>query len=127
MNVHTEHGWNSGSMGTAPSYRSRVVIAIVLALGAIALAGIVALLIMLMMSTPAVHPSRAPSPVPSQAASTNAYDPYPVYFVNSPIGVKHLTREDAQARAYLGCGQTFAPGTVDAALADAYRPAGICN
>nr|WP_018217122.1 hypothetical protein [Salinispora vitiensis] len=31
-----------------------------------------------------------------------------------------LSREDAQTRAYLGCGQPWAPKTVDAALAEAY-------
>ena len=37
-----------------------------------------------------------------------------------------LSREDAQIRATLGCGRSFAAGTVDRALADAYRPA-VCE
>jgi hypothetical protein len=52
--------------------------------------------------------------------SSAAEDPYEVYLRNAPPGAPHLTREDAQARAFLGCGQKFAPGTVDAVLADAY-------
>lgn len=125
MKIPTDQGWNSGSMGVAPSYRSRIAVAVVLTLGAVGLLGIVILLILLMMSTPAVSP--APTGVPSQSPSAKAYDPYPVYFVNSPRGLKHLTRPQALERAIQGCGQTYPPGTVDAALADAYRPAGICK
>lgn len=39
-----------------------------------------------------------------------------------------LSREDAQARALLGCGQEWAPGTIDALLAEAYRQLpGFCD
>lgn len=58
---------------------------------------------------------------------TPAYDPYQVYLKNNPNPKLVLSREDAQTRAILGCGTTFAPDTVDRVLADAYRPMGICN
>ena len=51
----------------------------------------------------------------------NAKDPYDTYIANAPKGEPTLSREDAQARARLGCGQDWAPGTVDAILADAYK------
>ena len=52
---------------------------------------------------------------------TGSVDPYEVYRRNAPADAPNLSREDAQARALLGCGQKWAPGTVDAVLADAYR------
>lgn len=70
----------------------------------------------------ASSPSAPPAPTPKPAAKA---DPYEVYLKMAPAGAPNLSREDAQARAYLGCGQTFAPGTVDAALAKAY--ADICK
>lgn len=51
-------------------------------------------------------------------------DPYDTYLANAPLGEPTLSREDAQLRALAGCGQQWAPGTVDAVLADAYK--GIC-
>jgi hypothetical protein len=63
------------------------------------------------------------APAASTAAATlssAAEDPYEVYLRNAPPGAPHLTREDAQTRALLGCGRKWAPGTVDAVLADAY-------
>lgn len=50
-----------------------------------------------------------------------AVDPYDVYVANNPTGEKVISREDAQARALLGCGTAWAPGTVDYVLAQAYR------
>ncbi len=50
-----------------------------------------------------------------------AEDPYAVYLRNAPAGEKVISREDAQTRALLGCNMKWAPGTVDAVLADAYR------
>jgi len=49
-------------------------------------------------------------------------DPYEVYLEHAPTGEPTLSREDAQTRALLGCGQSWAPGTIDAALAEAYDP-----
>jgi hypothetical protein len=49
-------------------------------------------------------------------------DPYDTYLDNAPAGEPTLSREDAQTRALLGCGQRWAAGTVDAVLADAYDP-----
>ncbi|MDG4762372.1 hypothetical protein [Micromonospora sp. WMMD710] len=57
--------------------------------------------------------------------STAAADPYDAYLKIAPAGAPKLSREDAQARAVLGCGQAWAPGTVDAALAEAY--AALCQ
>lgn len=57
----------------------------------------------------------------STPPSTPAVDPYDVYLKNAPKGEKTLSREDAALRARLGCGKTYAPGTVDAVLAAAYR------
>lgn len=72
-----------------------------------------------------------PAPAPATVATANVpapdADPYAVYLAHAPKGAVKLSREDAQIRAYLGCGQKFAPGTIDAALAAAYRPTGICD
>lgn len=50
------------------------------------------------------------------------HDPYEVYLENNPKPDLILSREDAQTRAYAGCGMKFAPGTVDQVLRDAYKP-----
>ncbi|WP_309225192.1 hypothetical protein [Salinispora sp. H7-4] len=68
--------------------------------------------------TPTSSPSQAPAASAEPAADT--VDPYEVYLDLAPSGEPTLSREDAQTRAYLGCGQPWAPGTVDAALAEAY-------
>jgi hypothetical protein len=70
-----------------------------------------------------LNPSTAGAPLAPPALQA---DPYGVYLASAPTGAKTLTREDAQIRATLGCGHTFAAGTVDKALADAYRPA-VCE
>jgi len=49
-------------------------------------------------------------------------DPYQVYLEHAPAGEPTLSRDDAQTRALLGCGEEWAPDTVDAILADAYEP-----
>lgn len=54
-------------------------------------------------------------------------NPYDTYKAHAPTGEPVLSREDAQTRALLGCSKKWAPGTVDRALADAYRPTGICD
>jgi hypothetical protein len=48
-----------------------------------------------------------------------------VYLTLAPKDAPKISREDAQTRALLGCGQSWAPGTVDAALAEAY--ASLCE
>lgn len=68
------------------------------------------------------HPT-ADTPVAAPALQA---DPYAVYLASAPDGAVKLSREDAQIRATLGCGRSFAAGTVDRALADAYRPA-VCE
>lgn len=52
-------------------------------------------------------------------------EPYEVYLALAPKGAPKISREDAQTRALLGCGQAWAPGTIDAALAEAY--ASLCK
>jgi hypothetical protein len=54
-----------------------------------------------------------------------AVDPYEAYLKLAPKDAPKISREDAQTRALLGCGQDWAPGTVDAALAEAY--ASLCE
>ncbi|MCN0180116.1 hypothetical protein [Salinispora arenicola] len=68
-------------------------------------------------TSPTSSSSQAPAPEPP---AEPAADPYEVYLDLAPADAAELSREDAQARAMLGCGRTWAPGTVDAALAEAY-------
>lgn len=63
--------------------------------------------------------AQAPAPATPPAA-----DPYAAYLAANPDPSLVLTPEDAQARALLGCGQAWAPGTIDAVLAEAYK--GLC-
>ncbi|GAA5127281.1 hypothetical protein [Haloechinothrix salitolerans] len=63
----------------------------------------------------------ATSQTPAPATSEAQADPYEVYLENAPEGAPELSREDAQTRALLGCGRDWAPGTVDAVLAEAYK------
>ncbi|WP_320069593.1 hypothetical protein [Micromonospora sp. RTGN7] len=70
-----------------------------------------------------VPPASSPAPVTSAPKPT--VDPYKAYLKIAPADAPKISREDAQARALLGCGQTWAPGTVDAALAEAY--ADLCK
>ncbi len=64
--------------------------------------------------------SSSDAPTPDAPSQSSRADPYQVYLEHAPKGQKILSREDAALRAQLGCGQKFAPGTVDAVLADAY-------
>ncbi|WP_435120747.1 hypothetical protein [Micromonospora tulbaghiae] len=65
-------------------------------------------------------PASSTQPAPKATA-----DPYDLYLKLAPKDAPKLSREDAQTRAYLGCGKKWAPGTVDAALAEAY--ADLCK
>lgn len=74
-------------------------------------------------ATPAAAPVSAPPA-----------DPYQVYLTLAPADAPELTADDAQTRAMLGCGTAWAPGTVDAALQQAYaalieqwKQQGICG
>jgi hypothetical protein len=49
---------------------------------------------------------------------------YAFYLAHNPDPALVLSRQDAQARAYLGCGIKWSPATVDGVLAKAYK--GIC-
>lgn len=49
-----------------------------------------------------------------------AADPYERYLELAPPDAPDLTRDDALARAMLGCGTEWPPGTTDAALQEAY-------
>lgn len=76
--------------------------------------------------TRTAEPAVAPAPASTAAAAPKAAgDPYAAYLKLAPAKAPNLSREDAQARALLGCAQTWAPGTVDAALAEAY--ADLCK
>lgn len=57
----------------------------------------------------------APSPSPTAAA-----DPYEEWLERAPSDAPSLSRDDALARATLGCGQNWPPGTTDAILAEVY-------
>lgn len=58
---------------------------------------------------------------PAPTSQESQADPYEVYLENAPEDAPELSREDAQTRALLGCGRDWAPGTVDAVLAEAYK------
>ncbi len=58
---------------------------------------------------------------------TDTEDPYETFLTNgggeawkAEIGGEMISREDAQARALAGCGQEWAPGTIDYYLQEAY-------
>lgn len=70
--------------------------------------------------TPAPPATSLEPPAPATSSKPKA-DPYEVYLKNAPKGAPELSREDAQTRALLGCGRDWAPGTVDAVLAEAYK------
>ncbi|NIL42922.1 hypothetical protein HCB17_18540 [Salinispora arenicola] len=91
-----------------------IIVAAAMALGA----GIAGAGIYLTVTDETSPTSQVPAPEPS--AEPAPADPYEVYLDLAPADAVNLSREDAQARAMLGCGQTWAPGTVDAALAEAY-------
>ncbi len=79
-------------------------------------------------STPTATPpppsssSAAPAPNTPTTQAPPVTDPYQAYLALAPADAPQLTPDDAQARAMLGCGTTWAPGTVDAALQQAYAP-----
>lgn len=75
-------------------------------------------------STPTEAPPAPSTTVAAAAAasSTVAQDPYQAYLAIAPADAPELTPDDAQTRALLGCSTTWAPGTVDAALQQAYAP-----
>lgn len=50
-------------------------------------------------------------------------DPYTYYRAHNPNHALVLSREDAQARALLGCQTHWAPGTIDYVLHAAYKAA----
>jgi hypothetical protein len=55
------------------------------------------------------------------SAEPVAWDPYAAYLASAPADAPPLTPDEAQGRALLGCGVSWAPGTVDAALSVAYK------
>lgn len=80
--------------------------------------------------------TQAPTTEPPAATTvtTVAADPFDVYLSLAPADAPEMTRDDAQARALIGCSSTWAPGTVDAALQQAYaeliddwRSQGMCG
>ncbi len=77
-------------------------------------------------STPTATPPPPSSAAPAASSPTTqaapVTDPYQAYLALAPADAPELSPDDAQARAMLGCGTTWAPGTVDAALQQAYAP-----
>lgn len=74
---------------------------------------------------PPAAPSTTGSPAAASAPSTTAQiDPWETFLVLAKAqGVEvspTMTRDDALARALIGCGITWPPKTVDALLAQAY-------
>lgn len=76
-------------------------------------------------------------PAPSNTGATvddaPTADPYQVY-LTLPGADTSISAEDAQLRAMLGCRLTYAPGTVDHAIQEAYaglveqwRTQGLCG
>lgn len=74
---------------------------------------------------PATSVARPTATVTAQNTAMTV-DPYATYLASNPAKLV-LSREEAQARALLGCGKTWAAGTIDAVLAEAYRPTGVCS
>lgn len=73
-------------------------------------------------STPTVAATTTPPPPPETTTTvTTTTDPYQTYLA-LPGADTTISAEDAQLRALLGCKLSFAPGTVDAALREAYAP-----
>ena len=94
--------------------------------GALALAGLIILL--LTACTPSgLEPTPEPGPEPVAPSLQSDPEAYEVYLATAPVGERILSEEDAQLRALLGCGQEWPEGTVDYAVAMAYRPTGICE
>lgn len=93
--------------------RNRVLISIVLSV-AVVLIALVSAVVLADVANRVPEPTREPT-----------RDPYETYQRLAPAKAPPLSREDAQTRALLGCGQDWAPGTVDAALAQAY--ADLCT
>lgn len=54
-------------------------------------------------------------------------DPYATYLELAPDGAPRISEDDAATRALLGCETDWPAGSVDAALAQAYRPTGLCD
>ena len=79
-------------------------------------------------------PPTATAGADTTATTAGDVDPYETFLALAPPDAPAITRDDAQLRAMLGCGNTFAPGTTDAALQEAYaaliegwRQQGMCG
>ena len=73
--------------------------------------------------TTACNSTRDPidiSDPPTQPTANADADPYDTYLELAPPDAPDLTRDDAQARALLGCDTAWATGTTDWALQQAY-------
>jgi hypothetical protein len=60
----------------------------------------------------------------ASVSTARASAAYAFYLAHNPDPYLVLSRNAAQARAYLGCGSKWSPDTVDGVLAKAYK--GIC-
>lgn len=67
-------------------------------------------------------PAQTPPATQPAAVQPATGDPYAAWLATKPAGAPDLSRDDAMARAMLGCGVTWPAGTTDAALQAAYGP-----
>lgn len=73
------------------------------------------------------EPTPEPGPKPVPPSVTTDPTAYEVYLAQAPPGERVLSEQDALGRAILGCGIDWPKDSVDAALANAYRPTGVCD
>jgi excalibur calcium-binding domain-containing protein len=79
------------------------------------------------VAAPATATAGMPAATTAAAAVQSDTDPYEVWLQRAPDDAPDLTRDDALARAYLGCGQNFPPGTTDAILQEVYAEYVTCG
>ena len=66
--------------------------------------------------------------VPNTTVTQPVYDPYEAWLASEGPTLLDVTRGDAMARAWLGCGTDWPVGTADFFLASAYRAVpGFCE
>jgi ABC-type amino acid transport substrate-binding protein len=71
---------------------------------------------------PATRVTVTATPAPEVAEIAEPVDPYEIYLEQNPDPDLILSAEDANTRAFLGCGTAWGEGTVDALLQEAYHP-----
>jgi hypothetical protein len=73
---------------------------------------------------PLTGPEQNATPGVTMAPQPDAADPYAIFQTLKPADAPDLSPDDALARAILGCGTEWPPGTTDAALQQAYVGSG---